>query len=45
MTEASPKIVASRLAVDYVNLDTGAAHRAVENLDLAVAANEFLCVL
>jgi len=45
MTEASPKIVASRLAVDYVNLDTGAAHRAVENLDLAVAANEFICVL
>jgi NitT/TauT family transport system ATP-binding protein len=42
---ASPKIVVSGLALDYVNPDTGAAHRAVENLDLAVAANEFLCVL
>jgi NitT/TauT family transport system ATP-binding protein len=42
---AFPKIVVSGLALDYVNPDTGAAHRAVENLDLAVAANEFLCVL
>ena len=42
---ASPKIVVAGLALDYVNPDTGVAHRAVENLDLAVAANEFLCVL
>jgi NitT/TauT family transport system ATP-binding protein len=42
---AFPKIVVSGLALDYVNPDTGAAHRAVENLDLAVAANVFLCFL
>jgi NitT/TauT family transport system ATP-binding protein len=45
MSAAPPKIVVSRLALDYVNPETGSAHRAVENLDLAVAANEFLCVL
>ncbi|HEY1328019.1 MAG TPA: ABC transporter ATP-binding protein [Casimicrobiaceae bacterium] len=42
---STPKIVVSRLALDYVNPDTGSAHRAVEGLDLAVAADEFLCVL
>ena len=39
------KIVVSGLALDYVNADTGASYRAVENLDLVVAADEFLCVL
>ena len=33
------------LVLDYVNPETGAGHRAVEGLDLAVAVNEFLCVL
>lgn len=42
---AAAKIVVRALALDYVNPETGAAHRAVENLDLAVAADEFLCVL
>jgi len=44
-TVASPKIIVSGVALDYVNPDTGSAHRAVEDLDLAVARNEFLCVL
>jgi NitT/TauT family transport system ATP-binding protein len=42
---APPKITIEALALDYVNPDTGAGHRAVEGLDLVVAANEFLCVL
>jgi NitT/TauT family transport system ATP-binding protein len=42
---AAGKIVVRALALDYVNPETGVAHRAVENLDLAVAADEFLCVL
>jgi NitT/TauT family transport system ATP-binding protein len=42
---AAAKIVVTGLALDYVNPETGAAHRAVEGLDLAVAADEFLCVL
>jgi len=39
------KIVVDDLALDYVNPETGASHRAVEHLDLRVAADEFLCVL
>jgi len=39
------KIAIERLTLDYVNPETGASHRAVEGLDLDVAANEFLCVL
>src|SRR5690349_6917853 len=39
------KIVVEDLALDYVNPETGASHRAVEHLDLRVAADEFLCVL
>jgi NitT/TauT family transport system ATP-binding protein len=42
---AAPRITVKDLVLDYVNPDTGAGHRAVEGLDLAVAANEFLCVL
>src|SRR6478736_453198 len=42
---AAPKIIVSGVALDYVHPETGTAHRAVENLDLAVAPNEFLCVL
>jgi NitT/TauT family transport system ATP-binding protein len=44
-TVAPAKIAMSGLALDYVSPDTGSAHRAVENLDLVVAANEFLCIL
>ena len=43
--DAPPKITIEALALDYVNPDTGAGHRAVDGLDLVVAANEFLCVL
>ena len=39
------KLVVAGLALDYVNAETGASHRAVESLDLAVAPGEFLCVL
>jgi NitT/TauT family transport system ATP-binding protein len=39
------KIVADDLTLDYVNQETGASHRAVEHLDLRVAADEFLCVV
>jgi NitT/TauT family transport system ATP-binding protein len=39
------KIVVSHLALDYVNAESGVRHRAVENLDLRVATDEFLCVL
>jgi NitT/TauT family transport system ATP-binding protein len=39
------KLTVAGLALDYVNPETGVAHRAVEDLDLRVAANEFLCVL
>ena len=42
---AVPKIVVSDLVLDYVNPETGAAHRAVEGLDLTLAAHEFLCVV
>ncbi len=42
---APPKITIEGLALDYVNPDSGARHRAVEGLDLVVATNEFLCVL
>jgi NitT/TauT family transport system ATP-binding protein len=41
----SPKISIDALVLDYVNPETGVAHRAVEGLDLAVADKEFLCVL
>jgi NitT/TauT family transport system ATP-binding protein len=39
------KIIIDDLALDYVNQETGASHRAVEHLDLAVDADEFLCVV
>ncbi len=39
------KLVIEGLALDYVNAETGAGYRAVEELDLTVTANEFLCVL
>jgi NitT/TauT family transport system ATP-binding protein len=39
------KIVVDQLALDYVNAETGAAHRAVEHCDLRVAADEFLCIV
>jgi NitT/TauT family transport system ATP-binding protein len=42
---APAKLTIAGLALDYVNPETGAAHRAVEDLDLQVATNEFLCVL
>jgi len=42
---APVKLSIADLALDYTNPETGAAHRAVEHLDLDVAANEFLCVL
>jgi NitT/TauT family transport system ATP-binding protein len=42
---SAPKLSIAGLVLDYVHPETGAAHRAVEGLDLAVAANEFLCVL
>jgi len=42
---AQAKIVIAGLALDYTNPETGATYRAVEGLDLDVAANEFLCVL
>jgi NitT/TauT family transport system ATP-binding protein len=42
---STDKIVVSGLVLDYVNPETGAAHRAVEGLDLAVAPHEFLCVV
>ena len=45
MTQAAPKITITGLALDYVDAERGARHRAVENLDLDVAADEFLCVL
>jgi NitT/TauT family transport system ATP-binding protein len=42
---APAKVAVSGLVLDYTNPDTGISHRAVEHLDLEVAANEFLCVL
>jgi NitT/TauT family transport system ATP-binding protein len=39
------KIVVENLTLDYTNAETGASHRAVEHLDLRVAADEFLCVV
>ena len=39
------KLAVTDLTLDYVNPETGAAHRAVEHLDLTVAPNEFLCVV
>jgi NitT/TauT family transport system ATP-binding protein len=41
----STKLGIEGLVLDYANPETGASHRAVEGLDLDVAANEFLCVL
>ena len=40
-----PKIVVSGLVLDYVNPETGDAHRAVEQMDLSIAPHEFLCVV
>ena len=49
MTAAPPagaaKLAVAGLTLDYVNPETGIAHRAVERLDLTVARNEFLCVV
>ncbi|MBS0322114.1 MAG: ABC transporter ATP-binding protein [Proteobacteria bacterium] len=45
MAPAAPKIHIAALTLDYVNAETGAAHRAVAGLDLDVRAGEFLCVL
>jgi NitT/TauT family transport system ATP-binding protein len=46
MSEArATKLGIEGLVLDYANPETGASHRAVEGLDLDVAANEFLCVL
>jgi NitT/TauT family transport system ATP-binding protein len=42
---SSARIVADDVTLDYVNRDTGESHRAVANLDLRVARDEFLCVL
>jgi NitT/TauT family transport system ATP-binding protein len=39
------KIVMRGLCLDYVNEDRGERHRAVEDLDLDVLRNEFLCVV
>jgi len=39
------KLAVHDLALDYTNPETGISHRAVEHLDLDIAANEFLCVL
>ena len=44
MTRES-RIVAQSVTLDYVNPETGEGHRAVANLDLQVARDEFLCVL
>ena len=44
-TAAPVKVAVAGLVLDYTNPETGISHRAVENLDLDVAANEFLCVL
>jgi len=45
MMQARAKISVTGLALDYPDADRGTRHRAVENLDLDVAADEFLCVL
>jgi NitT/TauT family transport system ATP-binding protein len=39
------KIEVDNLTLDYTNAETGESHRAVERLDLQVAADEFLCVV
>jgi len=39
------KIVVDRLTLDYTNAETGAAHRAVAQCDVRVAADEFLCIV
>ncbi|MBA3507778.1 MAG: ABC transporter ATP-binding protein [Betaproteobacteria bacterium] len=39
------KLAVADLTLDYTNPETGVSHRAVEHLDLDVAANEFLCVV
>ena len=41
----APKIVVSDLRLEYVNEETGQRHLAVQNLDLDVRENEFLCVV
>jgi NitT/TauT family transport system ATP-binding protein len=45
MPDAPVRIAIAGLALDYVNAETGARHRAVEHLDLDVRRDEFLCVL
>jgi NitT/TauT family transport system ATP-binding protein len=45
MPDAPVKIAIAGLALDYVNAETGARHRAIEHLDLDVRRDEFLCVL
>ena len=39
------KIEVESLTLDYTNAETGVSHRAVEQLDLRVATDEFLCVV
>ena len=39
------KIAIAGLALDYVNAETAERHRAVDNLDLDIRRDEFLCVL
>ena len=45
MPDAPVRIAIAGVALDYVNAETGARHRAVEHLDLDVRRDEFLCVL
>ena len=42
---AVTRIVVDGLALDYTNAETGATHRAVEQCDLRVAADEVLCIV
>jgi NitT/TauT family transport system ATP-binding protein len=44
-TPAHPKIAVAGLALDYADAERSSHHRAIENLDLDIAADEFLCVL
>jgi NitT/TauT family transport system ATP-binding protein len=43
--DAGAKIAVEDVSLDYENPETGERHRAVAHLDLAVARDEFLCVL
>lgn len=39
------KIAVHGLTLDYTNAETGASHRAVQDLDLTVGVDEFLCIV